>query len=61
MGTLIKNNQSNACLGRGARLLLVQINCAEKMTKLKVDPKFLSVLLYGTYSYNTYLGVGQSH
>ncbi|WP_288987640.1 hypothetical protein [uncultured Pseudoalteromonas sp.] len=33
------------------------------MAKLKVelDPKDPSVLIYGTYRYNTYLGVGQSH
>ena len=29
--------------------------------KVEVDPKYPSVLIYGTYRYNTYLGVGQSH
>lgn len=29
--------------------------------KVEVDPKCPSVLKYGNYRYNTYLGVGQSH
>lgn len=29
--------------------------------KVEVDPKHPSVFTYGTYRYNTYLGVGQSH
>ncbi len=29
--------------------------------KVEVDPKCPSVLTYGNYRYNTYLGVGQSH
>ncbi|WP_076923243.1 hypothetical protein [Pseudoalteromonas sp. SK20] len=29
--------------------------------KVEVDPKCPSVIIYGNYRYNTYLGVGKSH